>query len=290
MTRRIRWSLLAGASVLALCGCATTVQTSSGRDYLAARPDWLPPATAAGQPMSVDRAVFEAASAEPLLRFPARLGLARLEHGSLTSVPPAEADHWLALAKDLGPGFGEFVPISPLVAELAAGAERAGSPRAAIDRIRIGAARQHVDAVLVYEVRGSGNDSLTPLSVLDLTIVGAYLVPSRAVKGEAAADAMLVDVRNGYPYGTAASHAEESGLAPSFGSGSRSLAAERDAEAKAVGNLTGAVRTMLVRLKSELEDKELARLRAEHDARAAAAPGPAALPARRPARRSQSAT
>jgi len=128
MDRRSWRGLLAAFAMSVLCGCANTVQTSSGRGYLAARPDWVPPASVAGQAVSVDRAVYEAASAEPLLRFPARLGLARLQLGSLRAVPSAEADYWLALAKDLGPSFGEFVPISPLIADLAAGAERPGSP------------------------------------------------------------------------------------------------------------------------------------------------------------------
>lgn len=290
MSGRTGQDLLATVLVAALlCGCGNAVQTSSGRDYLAARPDWVPPASAAGQPVNVDRAVYEAASVDPLLRFPARLGLARIQYGSLTAVPPAEADHWLALAKDLGPVFGEFVPISPLVAELAAGAERLASSRTVIDRIRIGAARQHVDAVLVYEVRGSGHDSATPLSVLDLTIIGAYLVPSRVVNGQAVANAMLVDVRNGYPYGTATSGAEDSSLTPSVGSTNRSFAAAREAEAEAGGKLIGEVRTMLVRLKSELDGRELTRLRAEHDAR----PAPASdtvVRARRSAPRPQPGT
>lgn len=275
------WACVAVA--LALAGCAATVQTGSGRDYLA-RTDYVPPAPGKGATPSVDRAVYEAASTEPLLRFPARLGLARIAGGALTAVPPAEADHWLALMREFGPSYGEFVPISPLVVELAAGPTRYDDARSVVDRIRIGAGRQQVDAVLVYEVTGTSKDQLTPLSVLDLTVVGAFLVPSRSVGGQARANAMLVDVRNGYPYGTASATAEAGGLSTNAGSTDRSQALTETAQAEAVRKLTGEIRGMLVRLKSELDTRELTRLRARQDAQAPAAEPVAVRRARNRAR------
>ena len=169
------------------------MQTSSGAGYLAARPEFRP---AAGN--SVERAVYDAAKAEPALRFPARLGLARLQSGSLSAIPPGEGDKWLALAKDLGTTYGEFVPISPLVADMASSGRTNDT---AVDKIRIGAARQHVDAVLIYEVVTSDKDRGSVLSLADLTIIGSFLIPSRSIEGQAIANAVLMDVRNGYPYG-----------------------------------------------------------------------------------------
>lgn len=264
-----RSSLCATIGLLALASCETTTQTSSGRDYLAARPDWMAaqpgPAPATGGPASVDRAVFEAARAEPDLRFPARFGLARVEAGRLTAIPPEEADAWLALVRDRGAGLGEFAPISPLVTEMTVAAYGASAAKGVVDRIRIGAARQHVDAVLVYEVGGRSRDRATPLSVLDLTLIGLYLVPSRSVGGEAVASALLVDVRNGYPYGTATARAEEGGIWTSSGSTARSRDHMEAAKTEAVRRLTGEVGTMVTRLKTELEARELAQLRSERD-------------------------
>lgn len=265
--RLSRPSLWGAVALIALTGCSQAIQTSSGRDYLAARPEWASAASTGGAAAdgraSVDRAVYEAASAEPLLRFPARIGLARVHGQAVTPIPPEEAEAWAALARDKGAAFGEFVPLSPLVVELAGSAYGGDTARAAVDRIRIGAARQHVDAVLVYEVRDGRDDAGSLLSVLDLTIVGAWLVPSRSVAGRAVASALLVDVRNGYPYGTASASAEETGIATTAHSSREAGRLAARAEVAAVRKLTGEAETMLSRLKGELETKELAQLRAE---------------------------
>jgi hypothetical protein len=240
-------------AAVALVACGHDIQTTSGQAYLAAQPDWraVQPMNAANVP-AIDRAVREAASAEPLLRFPARLGLARLERGRVTAIPPEEADAWLALGKRLGPGFGEFVAINPLIAQLTAGTGDRSVARSSVDVIRLGAARQHVDAVLIYEVVTSDRGPATPFSVLDLTIVGAFLIPTRMVTGEANAYAMLVDVRNGYPYGNAMARAEDSTLTSLAGTGSAARQTTGAARVTAVENLTGVVHGMMGRLAIEL--------------------------------------
>lgn len=248
------------AAALLLAGCSTQVQTTSGGDFVAARPEWSAQfsssaaararAPAGGQ--AIDRAVFDAARAEPLLRFPARIGLARIQGGALTSVPAAEADAWLALVQASGAGYGEFVAVSPLVAQMTANAVGRDAVRNAVDLIRVGAARQHLDAVLIYEVGSSRRDSSTALSILDLTVIGAFLMPSRALEGRATAAAMLIDVRNGYPYGTALAQAERGGVWTSVGSTARSQDLTREAEAEAVQKLTAEVGTMMARLRTEL--------------------------------------
>ena len=264
--------------LLALAAC-TTVQTSSGGDYVAAHPQWAAAAQgASAKPVAgggIERAVFEAANAEPLLRFPARIGLARLHQGRLTTVPPAEADAWLELVRTRGAGYGEFVPVSPLVAQLTAASVGRDTVRSAVDTIRIGAARQHLDAVLVYEVSGGRRDSATPLSVLDLTVIGNFLIPSRALQGRAAAAAMLIDVRNGYPYLSTSAQAEEDGVWTNSGSTDRSMELMRRAEVEAVRRLTAEVGNALERLRADLGRRDVERLRA-----AATAP-PSAKPARR---------
>jgi len=87
--------------------------------------DWLgaiPPATRVSS--DIDQRVREVANVEPILRFPARIGLARIgiENSRPTLIPPPaeEAKAWVDLAEDLGPEYGEFVPISPLIAAMLA--------------------------------------------------------------------------------------------------------------------------------------------------------------------------
>jgi hypothetical protein len=257
-----------------LGGCATTTQVSSGGDYLAARPEY-----SAANGTELDKQVERAANVEPLLRFPAKLGLARISGGRFVPVPPREADAWIAFAQTHGQ-FGEFVPVSPLVGQMAA--EAAGYPTpanpfgnvpSALREIRLGAARQHVDAVLVYTVAGSSTDQLSPLSVLDLTLIGAYLVPSRMIAGSAVASRLLFDVRNGYAYGTLSATSKQDGFVPTAGSGAQSQVLQVDAQVDAVGKLSGEADKMLTQLRADLQEKELKTLRAKAEAPAAKTAG-----------------
>lgn len=86
-----------------------------------------------------------------------------------------------------------------------------------MNKIRLGAARQHLDAVLVYEVYSRENSDSNFLSIGNLTIIGAYLLPSKAVSTEGFANAMLIDVIQGYPYGTAEATLDKSEMTSTFG-------------------------------------------------------------------------
>lgn len=236
-----------------LAACAPDVQNTSGRDYMRARPELAATATTGETRERTDfrHRLRAAAEVEPRLRFPARIGLARIEDGRLTAIPPAEAEAWLKTSQRLGPRFGQFVPVSPLIAELVASEQGPARDRYyhgdvadTVRKLRLGAARQHVDAVLVYEVGGYANDSSTLLSVADLSIVGMFVVPSRHLKAEGFAGALLLDVRNGYPYGTANARADDQNLVPNAGSTAKTGDLLRDARTAAVVKLTGEVEKM----------------------------------------------
>jgi len=259
-------TLVAALALGALAACSSTVQTTSGASYIRKYETSTPLAET-----SFRNKIREAALVEPTLRFPARIGLARVEGGRLTVVPAKEADAWVAIKEKLGPRFGEFVPISPLIAALAAGDVDHRQPRTTgqhyaasglvhlIQRIRIGAARQHVDAVLIYEVIGKKRQSGTALNIADLTVIGAYLFPSRIIKAQGYATALLVDVRNGYPYGTAQAVAKDGGLAPTVWSDEGAIRLEQRAKEAAVEALTKDVEKMMNRLYVELPRQMLER-------------------------------
>ena len=254
----IRRALVVMMSSAILAACST-VQTTSGRSYLSHYA--VPKGKAAGG-FSVK--IRQAANVEPILRFPARIGLARIERGRLTSIPQSEAAAWLAMAKKLGPRYGEFVAVSPLVAAFASGEAHLKSrskPRywdyptsiiSVIQEIRLGAARQHVDVVLIYEVIGRSRQTATAFTVLDLSIIGAFIVPSRVVNANGYASALLVDVSNGYPYGTEHAAADSSGLTPTFGSDERQYTLGQEAKNAAVVRLTGKVGKMMGKLYAQL--------------------------------------
>ncbi|MBY9066191.1 hypothetical protein K1X12_04730 [Hyphomonas sp. WL0036] len=243
-------NLAAGLALLMASACASQVQTTSGTEYLA-RYDGAYSALAGGS-SEVDSQVREIAAVEPDIRFPARIGLARIEGGQLVSIPAREAEAWAALTENLDGLYGEFVPVSPLIAAMVA--PEGTKPRyeyTASDTmadIRRGAARQHLDYVLAYEVSTSNRAKGSALSFADLTIIGMFVLPGRSVQAEAAASGILIDVRNGYPYATMTAFADKKGLSRTINTWRVKRDLMRNASAKAVLELAGELRGSLEKL------------------------------------------
>ncbi len=249
---RISLAVLA-AFFMALAGCGHTVQTSSGADYLSGYSD----ADLASERL-IDERVQEVAAVEPTLRFPARIGLARIDNGRMAPIPAAEAEAWAAAAQSLGPGFGTFVPVNRLVAEMLAPAVSEGDShlrqlRHVVEKIRLGAARQHLDAVLIYQTHYTADAAENALSIADWTIVGAFLLPGQSIEATAFASALLVDVRNGYPYGTADTVVDRDTLSTTYGSWSATAELGEEARNAAALALVADVEQMMLDLRQELD-------------------------------------
>lgn len=211
---KLRQSLTALTTALLLSACATVPQYTSGADYLNRYP------TTVTTSSETDAAIRDIAAVEPDLRFPARIGLARIERGQLLPVPADEAGYWTDAAAALGPEFGQFIPVSPLVANMVnPGYSRQDGE--IVDHIRRGAARQHLDYVIAYEVTDMTESTRNGLSLADLSVLGLFILPSRDVKAESAASAILIDVRNGYPYLTGSTFADKQAMSTVIGSGDR---------------------------------------------------------------------
>ena len=188
------------AALLLLGACESySTQTSSGAEYLARyEPVETQPQpvvqrtvqhtvgrTGSGneivestvQTVSTDDLIRHAAAIEPLLRLPARIGLARIEAGRLTAIPVGESALWMTLAERHA-ALGGFAAIDPFLADYTLRTVLPQDQRTLrrdasdiITRIRLGAARQHMDAVLIYEVgtrrvRIDGIEGLAPIRVL----------------------------------------------------------------------------------------------------------------------------
>ena len=111
----------------------------------------------------------------------------------------------------------------------------------------------HLDAMLAT-ARDIGADYLVvyggtidqtqrggPLSFFDLTIVGAFVVPSRKVEAEAKAMAMVLDARTGRPVATATATAEDTLYTPTVGSEGRGVEQMADLRDETLGDLTGRI-------------------------------------------------
>lgn len=230
-------SVAAVAAVLAIGACETSLQTTSGADYLARYdPSYE---TSNETALAVDEDVRRIASIEPNLIFPARIGLARIERGRLTTLPAEDARVWQDQVEKLGATYGEFVPVSPMIAEMVSTASSSRSSSAAdiMAHIRRGAARQHLDYVLVYEVGASRQEKSNALALADLTIIGMFVLPSRTIDVEATASGLMLDVRTGYPYATLTTHADKTGVSRAISERSTGLSYAETAKAQAVSKL-----------------------------------------------------
>jgi len=240
------------------------VQTSSGSAYLANGPvtgGAGSVAGATGPTSNLDEAVRRAADIEPTARFPMKICLARLGFGGLTEPPPDEMPLWESLSDKLGQGYGEFAILNPLVAAFTGTnydppANLGGTGRV-VAEIRLGAARQHCDTVFAYEPRSMGKTSASPLQLLNLTIVGYFVVPSTGVQADGTAQGLLIDVRTGYPYAqlTGVGHSE------TFTTGntsSNAMSSHNDiARVAAVADLTRQIPDALRTLRDQLAERRV---------------------------------
>jgi len=208
-------SLISIVTTVILSGCQSTTQTTSGRDYLNKYPTTSIGSSNSSKAQTLDEEIAEIAAVEPLLRFPARIGLAKVYNGQISNLTEAEAAAWTEARTQLGSDFGEFIPVSSLIAEMvytSSGQNQRNQASEIVRKIRMGAARQHLDAVFIYEVFSETSERTLPSAVANWTIIGAYFVPSEESTTVGYANALLFDVRNGYTYGTASATATEKDL------------------------------------------------------------------------------
>lgn len=253
-TNPIFTRLLLASAFLFLIGCEThDIQTTSGRDYISKYASQ----TGTFSSPDIDREVMEVANVEPNLHFPARIGLAKLFNGQMVNLSSDEFEAWLEAKNQLGVRFGDFVPVSALIAESVynAPAQGSNSVRASelLRKVRLGAARQHIDVVLIYEVFSKTNTRSLSSAVADWTIIGGYIVPTREIETTGFANALLIDVRTGYPYGTASAALTSEDMAPTFISGDRSRRLEDRNQLATVLKLIPEVNKMMNNLMNAFE-------------------------------------
>ena len=250
------------ALALTLTACAHSTQMTSGADYL----DRYAKSDAYRAMNNIDVDIYEIAAIEPDLRFPARIGLARIGSNgnkyhpkpSLTSIPSDEAEIWADLVAREGHRYGEFVPVSPLIAAMVS-PEKADAAGDIVAKIRKGAARQHLDYVLVYEVSSRDKRTKNDLGFTDATVLGLFLVPSRKVSVDTIASAVLIDVRNGYPYAAATSFAENRSTTTKSAAKSKRTKMSEKGRVEAIEKLSVDVQNAL----QDLKDKAYEQLVAE---------------------------
>ena len=204
-SRAIQIGLLIILSLVSI-GCQShSVQMTSGKKYLSNYTNHDVTETNASD---LNEEVKAIASIEPSINFPSRIGLVKLYNGRITNLSVQEVEAWEELRSTMGSEFGDFIPVNPMIAEMVytprnTNSKSKSNPSEIFRKVRLGAARQHLDHVLIYEVFSDTKTTKLASSVANWTIIGGYFVPSREIETTGFANALLLDVRNGYPYGTA---------------------------------------------------------------------------------------
>ncbi|MDA8824040.1 hypothetical protein N9N41_06035 [Opitutales bacterium] len=226
--RTIQIALLLALSLITF-GCQShSVQMTSGKKYLSG---YSQVDMKEQNRSSIDQEVRFVAQIEPSLRFPARIGLVKLYNGKISNISAKEIESWTKVKEEMGEKFGDFVPVSSMIAEMVYSSQNINtkSNRNSVEifrKVRLGAARQHLDHVLIYEVFSETKTTKLASSVANWTIIGGYFVPSREIETTGFANALLLDVRNGYPYGSASAslNAKEFSASQTYRDKSRNLA------------------------------------------------------------------
>jgi len=239
------------AAVLALLGACSTTQLTSGERYLS-RSAPLERFTET-RPRKLNAEITEIANIEPDLEFPARIGLAKIERNTLKSVSLIDMEIWREARDNLPFAAGEFVPLSPLITASVSSGHQTGESFAQnlIANIRRGSARQHLDYVLIYDVTHHDEKNRNALSVADISVLGLFALPSRNVKVESTASAILMDVRSGYPYGTASAFKEAGSLSTSYNANGKRASLTQTNSYEVVQALSEDVTDMLITLNDE---------------------------------------
>jgi hypothetical protein len=190
--------------VLGSIGChSRSIETASGKECLNKYQNTNHPSLIEG---NIDEKIREVAGTKPSVQFPARIGLVKLYNGKITNLTAEEIEAWNQAKRELGEDFGEFVPLSSMIVVHAIPPKDKKTPQDTsqiFSQIRLGAAGKHFEQVLIYEVFSKTKTTKLSSAVADWTIVGGYFVPSRQIDTIGYANALLLDVRSGYPYGTA---------------------------------------------------------------------------------------
>ena len=252
--------IFAFACALLLAGCTHTTQTTSGAAYLSQYDGVSYRSADTTQVKTIDQRVRDAAAVEPILKFPARIGIARIDQGRLSTIPAGEAEAWQKTEEKLGKGFGEFVPVSPMVAEMVQHDSSVYNRNdTVIDTIRLGAARQHLDAVLIYETVTKESTRDTALTAANVTLIAGWILPSKLHDADGYSNAILIDVIQGYPYGTIQTVVDKkTRISSSWGWGSNPSDTDKFADLikrQAAVQLSDEAYDMFMKLRAELAEK-----------------------------------
>lgn len=190
--------LLVVLAVPLLGACSSTIDRSAMHKQLVE-----------GKRLFATQTLAEAEGTQPQLSVPFRVAVAPpmwRANPRWTEKERAIIESWGADAKAT-----DLVSSLEMIPAVSVELSKGGNGDDWLDAVRVAAARQHADAVLLIRDVEDSSEWLNVLSILDLTIVGAFVFPGHKTEAVSMMDALLLDNRNLYLYATAEAegHAED---------------------------------------------------------------------------------
>lgn len=176
-------------AVTLLASCSSTVDRGRMRSQLAG-----------ASPEFTSKTVEEIEKLQPQLPVPFRLAVAPpiwRQDLQWSREERAELETWGPELKAMGL-VSEVVVMPSITYELGAGGKKGW-----FEQLRQAAARHHADAVLVIRDVDETSHWVNVLSILDLTIVGAFIAPGHSAEAASLMQALVLDNRNEYLYASA---------------------------------------------------------------------------------------
>lgn len=163
-----------------------------------------------------DEDVLKVEQLRPQIKFPIRLAVLPPSRsgafGGDAAMMEGEREEILAWGDKLRKDgiVSDFMIIPDML--LATGVDRGRSTT--LKSVRIAAARMQADAVLILRSVTDTDSYINPLGVLDLTVVGLFLVPGHQRDALTMVEGMVIDNRNQYLYFAASAEGKGSATAP----------------------------------------------------------------------------
>lgn len=167
-----------------------------------------------------DKAIAEARSLRPQLKFPCRVAC------YLNPESKGGTWHWTQEDRAALETVGAALKQKGIASETLLLPEML-SENGSLEKLRLAAAKCGADVLFVVNGAAECDKYKNPAAVFDLTVVGGYLVPSRHVDALFLMEGCLFDVDNGYVYGAVQSEGVGKIVRPTF------RTEEKDAIAKA---------------------------------------------------------
>lgn len=170
-----------------LIGCTSTIDRGRLHEQLSAE-----------SPVFSTKTVEEVEAIRPQLKVPFRLAVAPplwRRDKTWSREERAEIESW-------GPELTKMGLVSELVIVPSATWDLDADAKSTswLEHLRVAAARHHADAVLVIRDVDDTSTWMNALSILDLTIVGAWIFPGHSAEAVSLMEGLVIDNRNEYLY------------------------------------------------------------------------------------------